>query len=163
MIEIEPGQLWRSFPESSDAEVDAFRDALRAAGGSVSIVGGSLDDWLSPTRRRDDAERFAFLLPQLQAAHRVGAAGLRLPIGQAGEPLLRELLPVLHDLDLVLYEEIQGQQTPDCAGHGSRARHDRAARRPARAGAAGHQHAHAVAAAELSRAAAAKAACPKSC
>lgn len=119
VIELEPGQLWRSFPEPADTEVDAFRDALSAAGGSVSIVGASLDDWLSPTRKRDDAERLAFLLPQLQAAHRVGAKGLRLPIGQAGEPLLRQVLPVLHDLDLVLFEEIQGQQTPDAPGSAS--------------------------------------------
>ncbi len=113
VIELEPGQLWRSFPVSADDEVDALRRDLDAAGGSVSIVGASLDDWLGPAQRRDEAERLAFLLPQLHAARRVGAAGIRLPIGQAGEPLLRRLLPTLHALDLVLYEEIQGQQTPD--------------------------------------------------
>lgn len=115
VIELEPGQLWRSFPTSGDAEVDALRAGVEAAGGAVSIVGASLDDWISPTRCRTEAERLAFLLPQLRAAHRVGAAGLRLPIGQAGEPLLRQLIPVLHELDLVLFEEIQGQQTPDSA------------------------------------------------
>ena len=113
VIELEPGQLWRSFPVSADVEVDALRRDLDAAGGSVSIVGASLDDWLGPTQRRNDAERLAFLLPQLRAASRVGASGVRLPIGQAGDALLRQLLPTLHDLDLVLYEEIQGQQTPD--------------------------------------------------
>jgi hypothetical protein len=112
LIEVEPGQLWRSYPAPADAEVDALHDGLAGAGGAVSIVGASLDDWISPTRRRTEAERLAFLLPQLRAAHRVGAEGVRLPIGQAGEPLLRKLLPVLHELDLVLYEEIQGQQTP---------------------------------------------------
>ena len=115
VIELEPGQLWRSFPTTADAEVDALRAGLDAVGGSVSIVGASLDDWISPTRRRTEPERLEFLLPQLHAAHRVGAAGVRLPIGQAGEPLLRRLLPVLGELDLVLYEEIQGQQTPDSA------------------------------------------------
>jgi hypothetical protein len=113
VIELEPGQLWRSFPEPADVDVDAFRDALSTAGGSVSIVGASLDDWAGPMRRRTDAERLAFLLPQLRAAHRVAAVGVRLPIGQAGEPLLQQLLPTLHDLDLVLFEEIQGQQTPE--------------------------------------------------
>lgn len=113
VIELEPGQLWRSFPVSADVEVDALRRDLDAAGGSVSIVGASLDDWLGPARRRSESERLAFLLPQLHAARRVGASGLRLPIGQAGEPLLRRLLPILHELDLVLFEEIQGQQTPD--------------------------------------------------
>ena len=113
VIELEPGQLWRSFPVSADAEVDALRRDLDAAGGSVSIVGASLDDWLGPQQRRNEAERLAFLLPQLHAARRVGASGVRLPIGQAGDALLRRLLPTLHDLDLVLYEEIQGQQTPD--------------------------------------------------
>jgi len=113
VIELEPGQLWRSFPVSADVEIDALRRDLDAAGGSVSIVGASLDDWLGPTQRRNDAERLAFLLPQLRAASRVGASGVRLPIGQAGDALLRQLLPTLHDLVLVLYEEIQGQQTPD--------------------------------------------------
>ncbi|WP_439592901.1 hypothetical protein [Microbacterium sp.] len=116
VIEVEPGQLWRSFPAPSAAEVDALRHDLDARGGSVSIVGASLDDWVSPLRRRTEDERLAFLLPQLHAAARVGAIGVRLPIGQAGAPLLRRVLPVLHELDLVLFEEIQGQQAPDSPG-----------------------------------------------
>jgi hypothetical protein len=112
VIELEPGQLWRSFPSPADVEVDALRRELQAAGGSVSIVGASLDDWLGASQRRSEEERLAFLLPQLHAARRVGASGVRLPIGQAGKALLTQLLPILHDLDLVLFEEIQGQQTP---------------------------------------------------
>lgn len=112
VIELEPGQTWRSFPEPDGAEVDALRADLVAAGGTVSIVGASLDDWTPSGRRRDDDERLAFLLPQLRAAHRVGATGVRLPIGQAGPALLERVLPTLHELDLVLYEEAQGRQTP---------------------------------------------------
>lgn len=112
VIEFEPGQTWRSFPEPDDAEVDALRADLEAAGGSVSIVGASLDDWTPSGRRRDDDERLAFLLPQLRAAHRIGAAGVRLSIGQAGPALLARVLPTLRELDLVLYEEAQGRQTP---------------------------------------------------
>ena len=115
VIELEPGQLWRSFPVSADPEVDALRRVLDEAGGSVSIVGASLDDWTGARQRRSEEERLAFLLPQLRAARRVGASGVRLPIGQAGEALLRRLMPTLHELDLVLYEEIQGQQAPDSA------------------------------------------------
>ena len=37
---------------------------------------------------------------------------MRLPIGQAGEPLLSRVLPILHDTGLMLFEEIQGSQTP---------------------------------------------------
>jgi hypothetical protein len=113
VIEVEEGQLWRSFPEPSRAEAVELRDRLRAAGGRVSIVGVSIDDWLSPGRRRDDDERLAFLRPQLQTAFDVGAEGVRLPIGQAGPELLRRLQPTLHELGLTLYEEIQGQQAPD--------------------------------------------------
>jgi hypothetical protein len=113
VVELEPGQLWRSFPKPEDAEVVAFRDRLAASGGSVSIVGASLDDWTGAGRRLDDDERLAFLLPQLRAASRVGAQGVRLPIGQAGGALLQRLVPHLEQLDLVLLEEIQGQQTPD--------------------------------------------------
>ncbi|WP_332759468.1 restriction endonuclease subunit R [Pseudarthrobacter sp.] len=111
-IELEPGLLWRSFPAPQHAEVDALRDSLAAKGGSVSIVGASLDDFTSPTARRSPQERLDFLVPQLRAAHRVGASGVRLPIGQAGTDLLALVQPLLHELDLVLYEEIQGQQSP---------------------------------------------------
>ncbi|THG31638.1 restriction endonuclease subunit R [Naasia lichenicola] len=112
-IEIEPGQTMRSFPTSSDDEVDAFRQGLEEAGGAVSIVGASLDDVDARGVRRSLEERESFLLPQLRAAQRMGALGVRLPIGQAGSELLQRVLPVLRDLDLVLFEEIQGQQTPD--------------------------------------------------
>ena len=112
VIEVELGQLWRSYPVPTDAEAEALRESLAAVGGRVSIVGASIDDWDLPARRRSDAERLAFLLPQLRAAHRLGASGLRLPIGQAGPALLADLLPHLHELDLVLFEEAQGRQTP---------------------------------------------------
>ncbi|MGO4301200.1 restriction endonuclease subunit R [Leifsonia sp. RAF41] len=115
VVELEPGQLWRSFPSTSTAEAAELRERLVAAGGRVSLVGASLDDWLRPTLRRDEDERLEFLLPQLRTAHDVGAEGVRLPIGQAGPALLRRLQPVLHDLDLTLYEELQGGQTPDTA------------------------------------------------
>ena len=114
-IELEPGLLWRSFPAPQNAEVDELRHSLAAKGASVSIVGASLDDFTSPTNRRSTQERLDFLVPQIQAAHRVGATGVRLPIGQAGAELLMLVQPLLHELDLVLYEEIQGQQTPDSA------------------------------------------------
>lgn len=112
VIELEPGLLWRTFPAPQNHEVDAFREELRAAGGRVSTVGCSLDDFTGTTQRRTTGQRLEFLVPQLDAAHRVGATGVRLPIGQAGPELLRLILPLLHDLDLVLFEEIQGHQTP---------------------------------------------------
>lgn len=112
VIEVELGQLWRSYPLPTDAEAEALRESLAAVGGRVSIVGASIDDWELPRRRRSDAERLAFLLPQLRTAHRLGATGLRLPIGQAGPALLNQLLPHLRDLELVLFEEAQGRQTP---------------------------------------------------
>lgn len=112
VIELEPGLLWRTFPAPQNYEVDAFRDELEAAGGRVSIVGCSLDDFTTTGERRTTGQRLDFLVPQLDAAHRVGATGVRLPIGQAGPELLTLVQPLLHDLDLVLLEEIQGQQNP---------------------------------------------------
>jgi sugar phosphate isomerase/epimerase len=112
-IEIEPGQLWRSFPEPSESDVIAFRERLELGGGAVTIVGGSIDDWAPSGRPRTDEERAAFLVPQLRAAAALGARGVRVPFGQAGPVLLRLLQPVLAELDVVLYEEIQGQQTLD--------------------------------------------------
>jgi len=114
-IEIEAGQTWRSYPTPADAEVDAFRAAIDAVGGHVSIVGASIDDWAPDGRRRSDAERLAFLVPQLRAAARVGAIGARVPLGQAGPALLRMLQPTLAELDIVLFEEAQGHQTPQAA------------------------------------------------
>ena len=112
-VEIELGQMWRGFPDPAADEVHAFRDRLAATGGRVSIVGVSIDEF-DRGRRRTDAERRAFLEPQLRASARVGATGVRLPIGQAGA-LLDDLVPLLDELDLVLYEEAQGHQTPQNA------------------------------------------------
>ncbi len=112
IIELEAGQVLRSFPDPDAGEVDELRDALDRAGGGISIVGASIDDFGPGGERRADAERLAFLVPQLHAAHRLGATGIRLPIGQAGRPLLERLQPLLHDLGLTLFEEIQGQQPP---------------------------------------------------
>ncbi|MGW9112203.1 hypothetical protein [Microbacterium sp. NPDC055683] len=111
-IELELGQSLRSFPALAGDEAARLGRRIRDAGGRVSVVGASIDDWAAPSRRRSEDERLAFLLPQLRAAHALGAEGVRLPIGQAGEALLRRLLPMLHELDLVLYEEVQGHQTP---------------------------------------------------
>lgn len=109
-IEIELGQMWRGFPSPAPADAARFRDRLAAAGGRVSIVGVSIDEF-DRGRRRTDAERRAFLEPQLRAAAAAGATGVRLPIGQAGA-LLDGLVPLLEELDLVLFEEAQGHETP---------------------------------------------------
>lgn len=112
VVELEAGQVLRSYPAPTDEEIDALSARLTRAGVRVEVVGASLDDFLTPTRRRTHEERLAFLLPQLRAARRLGARSVRLPLGQAGAPLLEALLPHLHELDLVLLEEIQGQQSP---------------------------------------------------
>jgi len=109
-IEIELGQMWRGFPAPAASEAADFRDRLAVVGGRVSIVGVSIDEF-HRGRRRTDAERRAFLEPQLRAAAAVGATGVRLPLGQAGA-ILDELVPLLEELDLVLYEEAQGHETP---------------------------------------------------
>ncbi len=115
-IELEAGQVLRSFPDPDPREVDALRGALTAAGGRISIVGASIDDFTASGERRTDDERLAFLVPQLHAARRLGATGVRLPIGQAGPALLERLQPLLHELELILFEEIQGQQQPGSPG-----------------------------------------------
>ncbi|WP_426322312.1 hypothetical protein [Microbacterium sp. E-13] len=112
-LEIEAGQVWRTFPEPASAEVDRLAERLAAVGGAVTIVGASLDDWALPARRRTAAERLRFLEPQLRAASRLGARGVRVPFGQAGPELLRLVQPVLAELGVILFEEIQGQQTLD--------------------------------------------------
>jgi hypothetical protein len=117
-IEAEPGQLWRSFPGRSEADAAAFGARLSAAGGRVSILGASIDDWSPQGARRSENERFEFLLPQIEIAHQLGARGVRLPIGQAGGPLLERVLPILHETGLTLFEEIQGSQTPGSAQAG---------------------------------------------
>lgn len=109
-IEVEAGQLWRTFPRCDDRESEEIRERLAQAGGSISQVGLGLDDWITETMRRTEQERFEFLVPQIRAAARSGATGIRLPLGQAGPGLVQRLLPLCEDLDLVLYEEAQGPQ-----------------------------------------------------
>lgn len=112
-IEAEPGQLWRSFPGRSEADAAHFDARLREAGGQVSILGASIDDWTPDARRRRTTdERLDFLAPQIEIAHQLGARGLRLPIGQAGPELIERVLPRLHETGLTLFEEIQGPQIP---------------------------------------------------
>jgi len=113
VLEVELGQSLRSFPAPSADEATGLGTRIADVGGRVSIAGASIDDWTGDGERRSDDERLAFLLPQLHAAHALGAEGVRLPIGQAGEALLRRLLPTLQELDLTLYEEMQGHQTPE--------------------------------------------------
>lgn len=117
VLEIEAGQCFRSFPSMEPDEVHRMRDSVEAAGARISIVGVGLDDWVTPTHRRSERERAAFLTPQLRAAKQLGAVGVRLPFGQPDRSLLSELLPLLHELDLVLYQEIQGTQGPGTAGY----------------------------------------------
>ena len=156
VVELEPGQLWRSFPSTSTAEAAELRERIAAAGGRVSIVGASLDDWLSPTRRRDDDERLAFLLPQLRTAHDLGAEGVRLPIGQAGPALLRRLQPVLHELGP---DPLRGAARSADSRYGAgraRDRRHRFSRRLAGAAARRHQHVHAGVAGDVPRGAGAE-------
>ena len=87
-IEAEPGQLWRSFPGRSEADAAAFGARLAAAGGRVSILGASIDDWSPHGTRRTDAERFAFLLPQIELAHQLGAAACACRSARLAAPLL---------------------------------------------------------------------------
>jgi hypothetical protein len=117
VLEIELGQCFRSFPRLHPAEVGAMRRALDALDARVSIVGLGLDDFRSPHRRRTGPQRLAFLEPQLRAAHALGAFGVRLPFGQPGPELVDALLPLLHELDLVLLQEIQGTQGPGRPGY----------------------------------------------
>jgi len=120
VIEIELGQTLRSYPDPDAAELDTLRSALGTAGGRISIIGISLDDWRhdgAGWKRRDEDERLAFLAAQLRAAHRLHASGVRLPIGQAGPALLERARPLLEEFDLVLYEEVQGHQTPQNPAH----------------------------------------------
>jgi hypothetical protein len=116
VVEVELGQCFRSFPRLSSDEVARMRDSLDERGARVSIAGLSLDDHVSLERRRTDEERLAFLEPQLRAAHTLGAHGIRLPFGQPGAQLIAALLPRLEELDLVLYQEIQGTQGPGMRG-----------------------------------------------
>ena len=127
VIELEPGQLWRSFPASADAEVDALRRDLDARRRQREHRRGEPRRLARPGAathrgRATGLPRFPSCTPRAAWAR----PAVRLPIGQAGEPLLRRLLPTLHELDLVLYEEIQGQQTPDSP---TTARGDRGDRR----------------------------------
>ena len=148
-IEIELGQMWRVVPRPSGrrgrrlSATGSPRPAAR-----VSIVGVSIDD-LTRGRRRTDDERLAFLEPQLRARGPRRGDG-RAPADRSGRAaLLDGLLPLLEELDLVLYEEAQGHETPAARRGGPRPL--RRARRPARAAAARHQHAHARAPADLPR------------
>ncbi len=115
-VEVELGQVFRTFPSVTEQEVAEVRGAVESGGGAVSNVALSLDDWLTPARRRSPAQLLAFVEPQLRAARALGATGAVLPFGQPGPELLASLVPLLDELDLVLYQEIQGPHGPGSPG-----------------------------------------------
>lgn len=117
VIEVELGQCFRSFPALDGPDVGALRDALEVRGVRVSVAGLSLDDYHAADRRRSEPERLAFLEPQLRAAHRLGAYGVRVPFGQPGPELIAAAEPLLEELDLILFQEIQGHQGPGRPGY----------------------------------------------
>ena len=84
-IEAEPGQLWRSFPGRSEADAAAFGARLTAAGGRVSILGASIDDWSPQGTRRTDDERFD-VPPAADRDRAPARRARRAPADRAGGP-----------------------------------------------------------------------------
>ena len=109
-VELEPGGVWRSFPAGRNAEVDGMRQALELQG-ACQHRRGQPGPFHLGAPRRSLQERLYFLAPQLHAAHRVGPAGIRVRSDRRA-PNCSAWYAALHALDLVLYEEIQGQQVP---------------------------------------------------
>ena len=82
VIEAEPGQLWRSFPSRSEADAAIFGDAWPRPAVASASSGASLDDWSAAGHAPHEAERLAFLLPQIAdraPARRCGRAAADRP------------------------------------------------------------------------------------
>jgi len=111
-LEVDAGQHFRSFPSIEDSETAALRRVFDGSAVRPSLLGLHIDAALSPTESLGEDARVELLVPQLRAAAALGAQGVRLPLGEAGAAVLARIQPLLHELDLVLVEEIQGSNRP---------------------------------------------------
>jgi sugar phosphate isomerase/epimerase len=113
-IEIVASQTIRTYPEVTDEFVRAWREAFDRHGFLPSSFGANLDMGRRRDRDMTPEEEYEFTATQFRSAKALGFPLVRI---QSAKPeLIRRLLPLAEELDLVLGWEIhapKGPNTPD--------------------------------------------------
>lgn len=98
-------QSFRSFPDVTEAEAGAFRDALAEAGLRPTCLGITADRFLQPGHAIADSELIEFHARQMRSAHRLGFPLVRFQ--HAATPaVIRALVPLAESLELRMGLEV---------------------------------------------------------
>jgi sugar phosphate isomerase/epimerase len=111
-LEVVGFQSFRDFPAVSATDAATLRSAVDEHGLVPSALGVYVDTALRPGRLMGVEQGEAYLLPQLEAAHRLGFPLVRVGLGM-DLALVERLVPTLERLDVVLVLEVQGPTTMD--------------------------------------------------
>ncbi|WP_328475304.1 sugar phosphate isomerase/epimerase [Actinoplanes sp. NBC_00393] len=111
-IEVIGHQSWRGFPQLDPADERDWRDAVDRLGLRPAALGVYTDLYRHAGRVLSEDEAFDELLPQIEAAARLGFPVVRATLGMA-PGLLRRALVAAEANGVVLTFEIQGTTAPD--------------------------------------------------
>jgi sugar phosphate isomerase/epimerase len=110
-IEIVASQTIRTYPDVTDEFVRAWRDAFDRHGFAPSSFGANLDMGRRRDRDMTPDEEYEFTAAQFRSARALGFPLVRI---QSAKPaLIRRLLPLAEELDLVLGWEIHAPKGPN--------------------------------------------------
>jgi sugar phosphate isomerase/epimerase len=111
-VEVIGQQVWRGFPQLSDADERAFRDTVDRLGLDPVALGVYDDTFRQPHRPLSTEQAFEGIRAQLAVAARLGFRVVRGTLGM--EPvLLRRVAEEAESRGLVLTFEVQGATAPD--------------------------------------------------
>ena len=113
LVEIDAAQHFRSFPVLDLDEVRRTAEVVRAAGASVSLLGGGADFLPAPGVHLDDHAVLAQLAAQIEAARLLGAEGIRMPFGVLPWAVLERAAEHARGAGVLLLEEVQGPADPN--------------------------------------------------
>lgn len=104
-VEVVGFQSFRSFPDVSEREADAFRSAMAGAGLRPTCLGITADRFLRPGQAIADHELVEFHARQMRSARRLGFPLVRFQ--HAATPaVIRALVPLAESLDLRMGLEV---------------------------------------------------------
>ena len=110
-IEIVASQTLRTYPEVTDGFVREWREALDRHGFVPSSFGCNLDMGRRRDRDMTPDEEYEFTVTQFRSAHALGFPLVR--IQSARPELIRRLIPVAEDLDLIMGWELHAPLGPN--------------------------------------------------
>lgn len=110
-LEVVGFQSFRSFPDISDAEADAFAEMIDGTGLQLTCLGINADRFMKPDQPVDDDALLSYHERQLRSAAKLGFPLVRYQ--QTATPqVIRRLVPLAEELGVTLGLEIHAPHSP---------------------------------------------------